>query len=53
MIIGPRQMTGWSSSSRKPMLMSFTPWLDGGTIFSSSLMVGRSFMPIISGMLGP
>ena len=53
MIIGPRQMTGWSPSSRKPMLISFTPWLAGGTSFSSSLMVGRSWTPIISGMLGP
>jgi hypothetical protein len=35
------------------MLISFTPWLDGGIIFSSGEIVGRCLMPIISGMLGP
>ena len=25
MIIGPRQITGWSPSTRNPMLISFTP----------------------------
>ena len=35
------------------MLISFTPWLVGGIIFSSSLRPGRWLMPIISGMLGP
>src|ERR1039457_626323 len=53
MIMGPRQITGWSPSTRNPMLINFTPWFDGGTIFSASLMVGRSCTPIISGMLGP
>ena len=53
MIMGPRQMTGWSPSTRNPMLISFTPKFEGGTIFSCSLMVGRSCTPIISGMVGP
>ena len=54
MIIGPRQMTGLSPSTKNPMLISFTPWLTGGTIiFSSSLSVGFARVPIISGMLGP
>ena len=30
-IIGPRQMTGWSSVSSNPMLITFTPCGTGGT----------------------
>jgi hypothetical protein len=35
MMIGPRQMAGWSRSMRKPMLITFTPKASSGWIFSS------------------
>jgi hypothetical protein len=38
MIIGPRQTTGVLSSTRKPMLITFTPWRSSGT--SSRLDLG-------------
>ena len=45
-------MTGWSSASNNPMLITFTPCATGGTS-RSALTVGFSWTPIISGMLGP
>jgi hypothetical protein len=41
-IIGPRQMTGWSSFNNSPMLITFTPCAIGGTRRSASFTVGRS-----------
>jgi hypothetical protein len=52
MMIGPRQIAGWSRSIRKPRLISFTPCASRGTIFSLST-IGGSLTPIINGMFGP
>ena len=52
MIIGPRHTTGVLSSTRKPMLITFTPWRSIGTRESPSTS-GRPWMPIMSGTLGP
>ena len=56
MIIGPRQTTGVLSSTRKPMLMTFTPWRSMGTSIEaapSPSTSGRPCSPIINGTLGP
>jgi hypothetical protein len=57
MIIGPRHTTGVLSSTRKPMLMTLTPWRSIGTSIASGpspSVCGRApFSPIISGTLGP
>jgi hypothetical protein len=54
MIIGPRQTTGVLSSTRKPMLITFTPYFSRGMRVFSPSTFGRSpCRPIISGTLGP
>ena len=56
MIIGPRQTTGVFSSTRKPMLITFTPYRSIGTSMASvpsPSTSGRPLSPIISGTLGP
>ena len=56
MIIGPRQMTGVSLSTRKPIDMTFTPWFSIGRSIAASpspVTSGRPPSPIISGTEGP
>ncbi len=50
--MGPRQMTGSSSSAKKPMEMARTPWDSGGTIMLS-ITVGDWSTPSILGMENP
>ena len=50
--IGPRQMTGVSSSAKKPIEMARTPWTSGGTIISSMITGARS-MPSMRGIEKP
>ena len=50
--MGPRQMTGWSSSTKKPIDMQRTPKESGGTIFMSST-VGSASIPSIPGIEKP
>ena len=52
-IIGPRQITGVSTSIRKPMDMTRTPKRSIGRIFSSSFTNGFVVMPIIICCDGP
>ncbi len=47
--IGPRQMTGESSSVRNPMLMIRTPWDSTGMMSSSIITAGRC-TPIMRGI---
>ena len=47
--IGPRQMTGESSSVRNPIDIIRTPWASTGIIRSSTATAGR-VTPIIRGM---
>src|SRR3989454_3767387 len=51
-IIGPRHVSGWSSGTKNPIEISFTPWLYAGTSLPSCCSGGRS-TPIIIGTLGP
>ncbi len=57
MIMGPRQTTGVLSSTRKPMLMTLTPWASRGMRREASpwpTTPGRSpWSPIMSGTEGP
>jgi hypothetical protein len=50
--MGPRQITGWSSSAKKPIEMHFTPCATGGTI-NFSMTSGGSVMPSIFGTENP
>src|SRR4051794_1204851 len=50
--IGPRQMTGWSSSAKNPMEMQRTPFASGGRSISSSTTGFRS-TPSIFGIEKP
>ena len=50
--IGPRQMTGWSSSTRNPIENAFTPNATGGTIIPS-MITGSCSMPSIFGTEKP
>jgi hypothetical protein len=52
MMIGPRQIAGWSRSIMKPRLMIFTPCAWSGMIFSFSTG-GGALTPIMRGMFGP
>ena len=47
--IGPRQMTGLSSSVRKPIDISRTPW-DSTGIIRSSTVTARRVTPIMRGI---
>ncbi len=47
--MGPRQMTGLSSSVRKPIDIRRTPWDSTGSIRSSTATAGR-VTPIMRGM---
>ena len=47
---GPRQMTAWLGSTRKPMLMSFRPYFSSGSGVRVWSTVPR---PNIIGTLGP
>jgi hypothetical protein len=54
--MGPRHTTGVLSSTRKPMLMTLTPYFSMGTRRAagpSPWISGRPWSPIMSGTLGP
>ena len=51
--MGPRQIMGEPSSTRKPMDMTFTPQASRGTSILSALKAGRESRPIIRGAEGP
>jgi hypothetical protein len=51
--IGPRQIMGASSSTRKPMDMTLTPKLSIGRSFLPSGDAGRPVMPAMRGKDGP
>jgi hypothetical protein len=50
--MGPRQIMGEPSSTRKPMDMTFTPQASSGTSFLSALKAGRSPGPSCAGADG-
>ena len=50
--MGPLQMTGWSSPTKKPMEMQATPWATGGTM-RSSITTGVSSSPSMRGTEKP
>ena len=51
--MGPRQMSAWSGSTRKPIDITSTPWARSGVIRLPSLEVGFSVMPVRMGTEGP
>ena len=51
--IGPRQISGWSSSTSMPIDITLIPSIVGGTIFSSGVTDGKTFSPIRIAALGP
>ncbi len=50
--IGPRQTTGWLPGTNMPIEMTFTSWLSGGRIMSST-WVGRPVTPSMRGIEKP
>ena len=51
--IGPRQIIGVSSSTRKPMDITLMPKFSSASRFFPSLDVGCPVMPIMRGIDGP
>ena len=51
--MGPRQRSGWESSTSIPIEIAFTPPSCGGMIFCFSLTDGKTFSPNKIAALGP